>query len=192
MPPASPGASDCQKTCPVTSIGGKDTIDWQGQTRLTACLSGAFCSFRLGLRQQACGSKTKNHSKIHRWQVRSSFAGAEMCPDKKRPAENTCRIVKGLDAVWAHFCPSKPCLPLSIDGNVKRNRQGSLSRLITRRSDQNHKIKYCLLFCDFAGSLVKSPKGCLPSCPESMALRVLFVSPRPVYPRTPAASEVPA
>ena len=27
-----------------------------------------------------------------------------------------CRIVKGLDAVWAHFCPSKPCLPLSIDG----------------------------------------------------------------------------
>ena len=109
-------APDCQKTCSVTSIGGKDTIDWQGQTRLTACLSGAFCSFCLGLRQQACGSKTKNHSKIHRWQVRSSFAGAEMCPDKKRPAENTCRIVKGLDAVWAHFCPSKPCLLLSSDG----------------------------------------------------------------------------
>ena len=151
--------SDCQKTCPVTSIGGKDTIDWQGQTRLTACLSGAFCSFRLGLRQQACGSKTKNHSKIHRWQVRSSFAGAEMCPDKKRPAENTCRIVKGLDAVWAHFCPSKPCLPLSIDGSVKGNRQGSLSRSITRRSDQNRKIKYCFLFCDFASACQKSPFG---------------------------------
>ena len=44
------------------------------------------------------------------------FAGAEMCPDKKKPTENTCCIVKGLDAVWAHFCPSKPCLPLSIDG----------------------------------------------------------------------------
>ncbi len=41
-----------------------------------------------------------------------------MCPDKKRPAENTCRIVKGLDAVWAHFCPSKPCLPSSIDGKM--------------------------------------------------------------------------
>lgn len=39
-----------------------------------------------------------------------------MCPDKKRPAGNTCRIAKGLDAVWAHFCPSKPCLPLSTDG----------------------------------------------------------------------------
>ena len=144
--PLAVGATDCQKTCPVTSIGGKDTIDWQGQTRLTACPSGAFCSFRLGLRQQACGSKTKNHSKIHRWQVRSSFAGAEMCPDKKRPTENTCRIVKGLDAVWAHFCPSKPCLPLSIDGSVKGNRQGSLSRSITRRSGQNCKIKYCFYF----------------------------------------------
>ena len=50
----------------------------------------------------------------------SSFVGAEMCPDKKRPAENTCRIVKGLDAVWAHFCPSKPYLPLSIDGRKHR------------------------------------------------------------------------
>ena len=43
-----------------------------------------------------------------------------MRPDKERPAENTCRIVKGLDAVWAHFCPSKPCLPLSIDGTEHR------------------------------------------------------------------------
>ena len=69
-----------------------------------------------------------------------------MCPDKKRPAENICRIVKGLDAVWAHFCPPKPCLPLSIDGSVKGNRQGSLLRSITRRSDQNRKIKYCFYF----------------------------------------------
>ena len=83
---------------------------------MPTCLSVAFCPFRLGGRQPACVSKAKKHSKIHRRQVRSSFAGAEMGPDKKRPAENTCRIVKGLDAVWAHFCPPKPCLPLSIDG----------------------------------------------------------------------------
>ena len=76
----------------------------------------------------------------------SSFVGAEMCPNKKRPAGNTCRIAKGFDAVWAHFCPSKPCLPLSIDGSVKGNRQGSLSRSITRRSDQNSKIKCCFYF----------------------------------------------
>ena len=37
--------------------------------------------------------------------------------------------------------------------SVKGNRQGSLSRSITRRSDQNRKIKYCFLFCDFACSL---------------------------------------
>ena len=34
-----------------------------------------------------------------------------------------CRIVKGLDAVWAHFCPSKPCLPSSIDGK-RKNKSG--------------------------------------------------------------------
>ena len=45
-----------------------------------------------------------------------------MGPDKKRPTENTCRIVKGLDAVWAHFCPPKPCLPLSIDGTITQKR----------------------------------------------------------------------
>ena len=49
-----------------------------------------------------------------------------MCPDKKRPAENTCRIFKGLDAVWAHFCPSKPCLPLLIDGIVLQNPRNRL------------------------------------------------------------------
>ena len=38
---------------------------------------------------------------------------------------------------------------------MKGNRQGSLSRPITRRSDQNRKIKHCFLFCDFAGSLSK-------------------------------------
>ena len=46
------------------------------------------------------------------------FCRAEMCPAKERPAGNTCRISKGLDAVWAYFCPSKPCLPLSTDGSI--------------------------------------------------------------------------
>ena len=38
---------------------------------------------------------------------------------------------------------------------MKGNRQGSLSRSITRRSDQNRKIKYCFLFCDFASACQK-------------------------------------
>ena len=42
---------------------------------------------------------------------------------------------------------------------VKGNRQGSLSRSITRRSDQNRKIKYCFLFCDFASQLVKKVRS---------------------------------
>ena len=46
------------------------------------------------------------------------FCRTEMCPNKEGPAGNTCRISKGHDAVWAHFCPAKPCLPSSIDGTV--------------------------------------------------------------------------
>ena len=51
----------------------------------------------------------------------------------------------------------KNCPVTSIGGkdSVKGNRQGSLSRSITRRSDQNRKIKNSILFCDFAGSLSK-------------------------------------
>ena len=37
--------------------------------------------------------------------------------DKERHAENTVRISKCLDTVWTHFCPAKPCIPLSTDGN---------------------------------------------------------------------------
>ena len=40
---------------------------------------------------------------------------------------------------------------------MKGNRQGSLSRSITRRSDQNRKIKYCFLFCAF--QLVKKVRS---------------------------------
>ena len=43
--------------------------------------------------------------------------------------------------------------------SVKGNRQGSLSRPITRRIDQNRKIKHCFLFCDFALACQKSPFG---------------------------------
>jgi len=78
-------------------------------------LSGAFCFFRLEGRQPVCVSKSKNHSKIHPCQVRSSFDGAEMWPDDEKAAENTCCIVKDFEEVWAHFCPPKPCLPLSTD-----------------------------------------------------------------------------
>ena len=90
------------------------TIDGRGQSRLAACLSGAFCPFRLGGRRLHL--KKQKSLENPSLSGAGSFAGAEMRPDKERPAENTYCIVKGLDAVWAHFCPSKPCLPLSSDG----------------------------------------------------------------------------
>ena len=43
--------------------------------------------------------------------------------------------------------------------SVKGNRQGFLSRSITRRSGQNCKIIFQFLFCNFAGSLSKKSKG---------------------------------
>ena len=53
---------------------------------------------------------------------------------------------------------------------MKGNRQGSLSRSITRRSDQNRKIKYCFYFAilpqlvkkgrsDFFDKLKSAPTG---------------------------------
>ena len=42
---------------------------------------------------------------------------------------------------------------------MKGNRQGSLSRSITRRSDQNREIKCSFLFCDFAGSVLAAEGG---------------------------------
>ena len=47
--------------------------------------------------------------------MRSSSAGAEMLADKEKSAENTLCILKGFDAVWGHFRPAEPRVPLSID-----------------------------------------------------------------------------
>ena len=42
-------------------------------------------------------------------QVRSSFAGAEVLPDKKKTAGNPLWIRKGFAAVWLRLRPEKPC-----------------------------------------------------------------------------------
>ena len=61
------------------------TIARQGQTRLTARLSGAFCSFRLGGRQPTCVSKNKNHSKIHSCQVQAVLPEQKCVQTRKGP-----------------------------------------------------------------------------------------------------------
>ena len=42
---------------------------------------------------------------------------------------------------------------------MKGNRQGSLSRSIARRSDQNRKIKYCFFILRFCLQLVKKVRS---------------------------------
>ena len=80
-------------------------------------------------------------------------------------AAGTCRGSLQAGALTTTFTSSQGLMLMipvtSIGGkdSVKGNRQGSLSRSITRRSDQNRKIKYCFLFCDFATACQKSPFG---------------------------------
>ncbi len=52
-----------------------------------------------------------------------------MCPDKESYAGNTSCIAKGLYAVWAYFCPSKPYLHLSIDGSIIEKRHSHFFEL---------------------------------------------------------------
>ena len=52
--------------------------------------------------------------------MRSSFSGAEKRSGNEKPAGNTLCIGKGFEAAWAFFCPSKPCVSLSIDGTIFR------------------------------------------------------------------------
>ncbi len=75
----------------------------------------------------------------------------------RRSATNCCMCITENKALACQ----KTCPVTSIGGkdSVKGNRQGSLSRSITRRSDQNRKIKYRFLFCDFVSACQKSPFG---------------------------------
>ena len=72
------------------------TIDRQGQTRLTARLSGAFCPFRLAGRQPSGVSKSKNHSKIHRCQVRAVLPEQKCVQTRKDPQRILAVLSRGL------------------------------------------------------------------------------------------------
>ena len=50
--------------------------------------------------------------------MQSSFAEAEKRSDDEKAAGNTLCIYKAFEDVWAFFCPSKPCLSLSIEGII--------------------------------------------------------------------------
>ena len=64
-------------------------------------------AFRLDGLRHIFVSKSKNHSKIHRCQVQSSFGEAEKRPDDEKAAGNTLCIGKDFEDVWAFFLPVK-------------------------------------------------------------------------------------
>ena len=69
-----------------------------------------FVLFRLDGRQPVCDSKTKNHTKIHHCQVRSSFAGAEKRSGNEKPAGNTlCVLARALKQHGRFSARQKPC-----------------------------------------------------------------------------------
>ncbi len=75
------------------------------------------------------------------------FYRAEMCPGKEGPAGNTCRISKGRDAAWAHFCPAKPYLPLSIDGTRCAAKERAASAALSHSISSFHRVNRFLSPC---------------------------------------------
>ena len=90
--------------------------------RLARADTPASVSFRRFLPFSPWRAPARLRLKSQKSLVNSSLAGAlQFCRSRNVPRQGKarreyCRILKGLDAVWGHFCPSKPCLPLLIDG----------------------------------------------------------------------------
>ena len=102
----------CEKSC-KRKISYKTKyrcLGWRDSNpcRPSVPLFGTFRPFRLDLRQQACTSKNENCSKIVYCRVQSSFAWADFCSGKAKPAANTWCICKGFNAAWAKISRSKP------------------------------------------------------------------------------------
>ena len=90
----------------------------KGKYAWQRAFSALFALFALTGVSPPAPQKTKITRKFIADRCKAVLPEFQMRTDKERPEENTCCIVKGLDAVWAYFCPSKPCLPLSTDGTV--------------------------------------------------------------------------
>ena len=86
------------------------TIDGQGQICLAVCFPLLFTV--VDADPPASQNTLENPSLAGALQFcrsRNSFS-------QGKPLDHTCRMVEGLDAVWANFCPSKPRLPSFIGG----------------------------------------------------------------------------
>lgn len=58
--------------------------------------------------------------RLSQGQIRAVSVSTQFCRSRNGSRRGKARrayacMAKGFDEAWAHFCPSKPCLPLSID-----------------------------------------------------------------------------
>ena len=94
---------------------------------MTRANTPASVSFRRFLPFSPWRASARLRLKSQKSLVNSSLAGAlQFCRSRNvtrqgKTRREYCRILKGLDAVWGHFCPSKPCLPLLIDGTIVKD-----------------------------------------------------------------------
>ena len=102
--------------------------------RLARADTPASVSFRRFLPFSPWRAPARLRLKNQKSLVNSSLAGAlQFCRSRNVPRQGKtcrgyCRILKGLDAVWGHFCPSKPWLPLSIDGTETAQNRSACNR----------------------------------------------------------------
>ena len=116
--------------CFASFVNGKKNFPMLSYNyhRLTRANTPASVSFRRFLPFSSWRAPARLRLKSQKSLVNSSLAGAlQFCRSRNvtrqgKTRREYCRILKGLDAVWGHFCPSKPCLPLSIDGIIPRER----------------------------------------------------------------------
>ena len=61
--------------------------------------------------------------RLSQGQIRAVSVSTQFCRSRNGSRRGKARrayacMAKGFDEAWAHFCPSKPCLPLSIDVTI--------------------------------------------------------------------------
>ena len=184
------------RLCRVTLFPGNHTVDRQGHTRLSACLFGVFRPFRLGGRQPACASKTKNRTKIHRRQVLRSFVGAEMRPDKERPAGHTGvwpRDLTTYGRIYARQNRMFPCL--SMVPSTDKGTHGFCRALYARHSmlGRNTPIRrqgpwpYDSMPC---GPLLVRPHFCSDKTAWHLSIDGRFAARKPSRPVCPRAARI--
>lgn len=81
--------------------------------------------------------------RLSQGQIRAVSVSTQFCRSRNGSRRGKARrayacMAKGFDEAWAHFCPSKPCLPLSIDVSMWLDRA---EHILVRRLNPKAKEK---------------------------------------------------